>query len=116
MGWLNFDNLGNLKETISPMRYNTRAIAGTATVGVGDYLLFLTTAALPTPYTVNLPTAVGNAGAQFIFIDISGNANNSNVTIDANGAETIDGATTYVINIPRETLSIVSNGTAWFST
>ena len=76
----------------------------------------VTVSPTPTPYTVTLPTAVGNTGAQFIFIDTSGNANVSNVTIDANGAETIDGVATYVINIPRETLSIVSNGISWFST
>jgi len=114
MAWEQFDSNGNLKTTVNPLRYTTRTVSSTATVGVGDYIIFLVTTG--PAFTVTLPTAVGNTGAQFIFIDTSGNANNFNVTIDGNGAETIDGVATYVINIPRETLSIVSNGTSWFST
>jgi hypothetical protein len=114
MAWEQFDSNGNLKTSVNPLRYSTRTLSAAATVNVGDYIIFLNTSVGPA-FTVTLPTAVGNTGAQFVFIDISGNAHNFNVTIDGNGAETINGAATYVMNLPREALTMISNGTAWFT-
>ncbi len=62
--------------------------------------------------TINLPAAAGCSGRVYVIKKISGVA--LNVTIDANGAETIDGATTRVLTTQYETVMIQSNGTSWF--
>ena len=60
--------------------------------------------------TVTLPTAVGNtAKLHFKKMDASGNA----VTLDGDGAETIDGAATAAITAQYTTLTIVSDGNNW---
>ena len=58
--------------------------------------------------TVNLPTAVGNAGLSY-FIS---NVNTGTVTIDPNGAETIQGDATFDL-YQDESLSIVADGANW---
>jgi hypothetical protein len=62
-------------------------------------------------FTLTLPTAVGNTGKVFRVkkTDSSFNA----VTIDGDGTETIDGATTTTLNTQDETLTIVSDGSNW---
>ncbi len=67
-----------------------------------------------TAYTLNLFTAIGNAGAEVIVKDSGGDASSYNIIIDGNGSETIDGATTKVINSNYGRLHLVSNGTSWF--
>ncbi len=42
--------------------------------------------------------------------DVSANA----VTIDGNGAETIDGATTQSLPAQYDSMEVVTNGTEWF--
>ncbi len=61
--------------------------------------------------TVNLPTAVGITGRIYNIkkTDSSVNA----VTIDGNGAETIDGAATVTISFQYDSYSVQSNGTNW---
>jgi hypothetical protein len=61
--------------------------------------------------TVNLPTAVGNSALYSIKkTDVSVNT----VTIDADGAETIDGAATAVITVQFASLTLVSDGSNWY--
>jgi len=61
--------------------------------------------------TINLPTAVGIVGRIYNIkkIDSSTNA----VTIDGNGAETIDGNETVNISVQYVNYSIQSDGTNW---
>lgn len=61
---------------------------------------------------VNLPAAASNADAKIVVkkTDSSGNT----VTIDGNGAETIDGATTRVLNSQYESITMVCDGSNWF--
>jgi len=64
-------------------------------------------------FTVNLPTAASAAGLppfNIKKIDSSANA----VTIDPNGAETIDGAATLALTVQWQSAQIQSNGTAWY--
>lgn len=60
--------------------------------------------------TLNLP--VGVIGTQYVIKKIDATANA--VTIDANGAELIDGAGTQTINTQYESITIVSDGSDWF--
>jgi len=65
--------------------------------------------------TVNLPAAA-TAGAGFVLSikDEGGLAGTNNITIDANGAELIDGAATQPINANYGSLNLMCSGTAWF--
>jgi hypothetical protein len=47
---------------------------------------------------VNLPSAASRSGFPLAIKDISGNANTNNITINRNGTDTIEGATSIVIN------------------
>mgnify|MGYP001175561262 FL=1 len=62
--------------------------------------------------TVNVPAAASYNERQWIVkkIDASANA----VTLDATGANTIDGAGTLALASQWDSAHIVSNGTAWF--
>jgi len=61
--------------------------------------------------TINLPTAVGIAGVQYTIkkIDSGGNA----ITIDPNGAQTIEGSSTKTLSSQWSYYTIVSDGTNW---
>ena len=62
-------------------------------------------------FLVNLPPAASYPGITYWIkkIDPSVNA----VTIDANGAETIDGALTYVLTTKNKYVVIVNDGGSW---
>lgn len=88
--------------------YTSKTANYTATTD--DY--FLAGDASGGSFTFTLPAASGNTGLQFFFkkIDTSGNT----ITIDGNASETIDGATTRVINTQYETVGIICNGSNWY--
>ena len=68
--------------------------------------------ALSNPITVNLPLASTCEGVMFIIkkVDASVNA----VTVQPSGSDKIDGLSTYVISQQFLTVSIQSDGSAWF--
>jgi hypothetical protein len=59
-------------------------------------------------FTVSLPTAVGISGREY-YIKNSGTGT---ITVDANGSENIDGASTVTL-AQYEAIGIVSNGANW---
>lgn len=62
--------------------------------------------------TITLPAATADLdGLVYVVkkVDSSGNT----VTIDGNGSETIDGATTKVLSAQYDTVSIVCDGSNW---
>jgi len=61
--------------------------------------------------TLNLPAVSGNSGLTYFIKKIDSTINA--ITVDGSGSETIDGATTAVINNQYETIRIVCNGTNW---
>jgi hypothetical protein len=63
-------------------------------------------------FTITLPTAVGIAGRVYRVKKIDATANA--VTIDADGAETIDGGATATLAVQYEAITIVSDGTEWW--
>lgn len=80
---------------------STTALTTDYTIGVDP----TTTAA-----TVNLPAAATVTGQIFVVKHLNSSANT--VTIDANGAETIDGATTLVLTA-YNAATVQSTGSAW---
>lgn len=62
-------------------------------------------------FTVTLPAAAGVTGRVYVVkkIDSSGNT----VTVDGNGAETIDGSTTFPLAAQFDIVTIQSNGVGW---
>jgi len=86
----------------------TSSSFGTATLGATSSV-WVGTAAFPLTQTVNLPTAVGIAGRQYTIK----RAGSASVTIDPNGAQTIDGAATYTLSAQWQYVVVVSNGSNW---
>jgi hypothetical protein len=88
-----------------------RSTAISTTAAITDSIISVTAV----PATITLPTAA-SAGAGFVLIvkDSSGAATGgSPITIDGDGAETIDGALTKTIIAAWGAISIYSTGTAW---
>lgn len=93
--------------------YATAAKTADYTVTTADIGKTITVDATSAAVTVTLPT-VASAADGFVVtikrIDASTNA----VTIDGNGSETIDGATTLVLSTQYEAAQLRCNGTAWY--
>lgn len=62
---------------------------------------------------ITLPPPVARKTIKFV--DTVGNAATSNIVVSQNAAETIDGATSITMNANYETLTLISDGTNWFS-
>ena len=63
-------------------------------------------------FTITLVTAVGNRGLRQTFVKTDSGSNI--VTIDGNASETINGATTYALNIQHDAITIESDNDEWF--
>ena len=61
--------------------------------------------------TINLPAAASHAGRIYTVKKVGNNTNL--VTIDGNSSETIDGATTQVLYLQNDYLTLQCNGTSW---
>lgn len=102
------DASGNvtIRGSIAP---STRTITGTTTLLASDYTVNADVSG--GGYTVNLPAAASVPGQVYVIRkpDSSGNT----VTIDGNGAETINGAATQSLTTQYQTITIQSTGTGW---
>jgi hypothetical protein len=83
--------------------YVTKTGAYTATNA--DYVIDCTSGT----FTVTLPASSGRTGR----ILIIKNSGAGTITVDGNGAETIDGAATYSLAVQYATIQIISDGTNW---
>lgn len=63
--------------------------------------------------TITFPTALIADGFRFSIKD-TGNAQTFNITLDTQGAETIDGAATFVLNTNYEAINVYCDGTNLF--
>jgi uncharacterized protein YaiE (UPF0345 family) len=95
--------------TFTGLELGIRAISSAPTITAADYTLVCDATAAG--FTVTLPAAATNTGRIFNIkkVDSSVNA----VTIDGNGAETIDGAATLAITTQWTSIKVQSTGTAW---
>ncbi len=59
--------------------------------------------------TITLPAGATNAGKMFIIKGNSLTSGATPITIDGNGAETIDGAATYVLNTAYQVVRLIYN-------
>lgn len=104
--------------TVDKDRLNTGAIANSTvtsksadyTVTVSDQINLANASSGNVTYT--LPTAVGNTGQILTFKRIDA-ATNTNVIIDGNASQTIDGSTTKTLFSQYDYLKIMSDGSNW---
>lgn len=91
-------------------RVSIRTITASASVADSDVVLLVDATA--GAVTVTLPAAASSSG-RVLYVkktDASGNA----VTLDGNGAETIDGAATKANTTQYLSYTVVCNGSAWW--
>jgi hypothetical protein len=87
-----------------------RSVTATGNVVSGDYLIIAD--ATGGAITMALPPAALVPGRIYAFKRVNSGANA--VVVDPSGAETIDGAATYTLSAQWNSVTIMSNGTAWF--
>ena len=92
----------------------TTVNAATYDLLVTDYICHVTYTGTGAVTSFTLPTAQTVSGRTIIIKDAGGNAGTNNITIDTEGAETIDGAGTLVINSDYSSVSLYSDGSNWF--
>ena len=85
--------------------------AATYTAKGGDRLIGVNRAGT---VTITLPTVQVRKGRVYTIKDESGAAATNNITVAAEGSETIDGSATDVIDVSYESKSYYSDGTNWF--
>jgi hypothetical protein len=108
---LTVTNTNPAPPTTQVMSYRlfTSAIgAATTAAGVNDYTIAVNSTAAAA--TVTLPASAGNTGR--IFVVKHATASQNTVTVDADGAELIDGNATVVLNT-RGVCRVQSTGTGW---
>lgn len=87
-------------------------ITSNTTADIANYLYLVNAAS--GAVTLTLPTAVGNAGKEFVVKKIDSSTNI--VTIDASGSQTIDGALTLDTATQHDAVAFQSDGANWYST
>ena len=103
------DNSDNSRTncTLSPA-----IVTATATFTADANDLVILSSATAASFTINLPAAADVSGQVYHIKKIDSSANT--ITVDANGSETIDGATTAVLTTQYESIQIVCDGTEWW--
>ena len=96
---------GGFRTKVTVTTTNYTALTSDVVIGVTD-----TTAAR----TITLPALSGIVGQTLIIKDMTGAAATNNITLDGNGSETIDGATTKVINTNYGSMTIVADVGGWY--
>lgn len=111
LGKLALENrIANLLATVQTPTGAYRTVETTGNVQSGDYLLICD--ASGGAITMTLPPAALVPGRIYAFKRINAGANQ--VVVDGYGAETIDGAATHTLTPQWNSVTIMSNGTAWF--
>jgi len=86
------------------VKYRNISATYTATTS-DDYFINITTGT----FTLNLPTAATPYGQVYVIK----NSGTGTITVDPNGTQTIDGATTFTMNIQNGSITIIGDGTNW---
>ena len=86
-----------------------RNVSGATTAGNESVYLVSTSGGA---VTITLPSAASSAGRIYFFKLVSGN---SNLTIDGAASEVIDGAETLILNVLYKSVTMISDGSAWYT-
>jgi hypothetical protein len=86
------------------VKYRNISATYTATTS-DDYFINITTGT----FTLNLPTAATPYGQVYVIK----NSGTGTVTVDPNGSQTIDGATTFTMNVQNGSITIIGDGSNW---
>lgn len=92
------------------MAFATNTQTSSYTVASSDTVVFAN--ATTGNVTITLPAASGLAGYRFYIKRIDGSANS--VTIARTGTDTIDGQTSFTLDLQYTAFGVVSNGSAWY--
>ncbi len=99
----------------SQRRGVTTSSSATVTITTTDDTYILSSTRSSTgAQTVNLPAVATSSGRILKIKDAAGSAATNNITLDGNASETIDGATTFVMNTNYGSATIYCDGAAWF--
>jgi hypothetical protein len=93
----------------------TTVNAATYDLLLTDYIVSVTHTTTAAVTSLTLPTAQAVTGRVVVIKDAGGNASANNITIDTQGSETIDGASTNVISTDFGAISLYTDGTNWFT-
>lgn len=93
------------------MVVGARTVSGTLSTQPTDHTLFVDTSSVAT--TITLSSADVENGRTIVIKDASGNAASNNINVNTEGAEQIDGVTSYTLNNNYDTLILRSDGTNW---
>jgi hypothetical protein len=92
------------------MSNNFRTFSTTTSItGTDHTVVFTGTAAT----TVTLPTATGITGRVYWIKNASTTVPTPTLTVATTSSQTIDGATTWLLNEANEVIKVISNGTNW---
>lgn len=88
--------------------------SATYDVLTGDDILHVTYTSTSAVTSLTLPTAQCTKGRTLVIKDAGGLSGTNSITIDTEGAETIDGEATVVINSNYSSINLYSDGSNWF--
>ncbi len=112
--YANFNSTGNLSFVGSAGITGLKIGTTNKTTGYTATLTddFISADASGGAFTITLPAVATATGKVYYIkkIDATGNP----ITIDGNGAETIDGAATAIINAQYESITLICNGSTWY--
>ena len=116
LNWSSLSNfllaIGNNAATTSLQKWGMRvATASPVTVAAATDCIIVSKLSVAGAVAVNLPAGVTKQ--IFCVVDGTGDAATNNITITPNGAETINGAATLVLNSNREGVVLSYSGTEW---
>lgn len=95
-------------------QFPRRVVTGNDTAALDDYYIAYTDTTAAWVLTLPSAATVG-ANKAFIIKDETGGAGANNITVTPAGAETIDGAATFVIGTNYGTCRLISDGANWFT-
>ena len=89
---------------------NYRSFTAATTATISDYILNFTGT---TAITVTLPTAATCAGRVYVIKNSSTSATTPVLTVATTSSQTIDGSTTWTLDVAKDILTVMSNGANW---
>jgi hypothetical protein len=92
-----------------PQTHKRTSTGVNLTVGDSDYYIGCTAGGI----VISLPAVANQVGRVLTIKDESGTAAGSNITIQASGAELIDGVNTYVLTSNYQSVTCIGTGMSW---